>query len=153
MDNARNLAVLTSKEYDLQNIITGKGFDLQKNLRKVERFLPKDILTLPKHRYTGIQSTPLEDELDENDNPLPGHLPYNQVDAIALKHDICYRDSDSKRDKHVCDDVMLKSLKDMKPKGFREKVDRKVVQTIIGAKRKLGLGLSKGQQKILNNLF
>ena len=91
--------------------MNGYGFDLQAGLRKVERFLPKDILTLPNHRYTGIQSTPLDEELDEDDNPLFGHEPYNQVDALALNHDVCYRDSKSKVDKHKCDDIMLKDLK------------------------------------------
>ena len=158
MNNKQNLAVLTSQDYLLQNIMDKSGqsggkFDLQKGLRKVERFLPKDILTLPNHRYTGIQSTPLEEELDENDNPLPGHLPYNQVDSIALQHDLCYRDNDSKKGKLKCDDVMLKSLKTMKPKNFRERVDRKIVQGVIGTKRFLGVGLSKEQTKILNNLF
>ena len=164
MSNAQNLAVLTSQQYLLQNILdksgqTGNGFDLQKGLRKVERFLPKDILTLPNHRYTGIQSTPLEEELDENDNPLPGHQPYNQVDRIALSHDICFRDAEklpkekSLPAKHVCDDIMLKSLKKMKPKGIRERIDRKIVQGVIGVKRKLGWGISKEQRQILNKLF
>ena len=164
MNNAQNLAVLTSQQYLLQNIMDkskqyGGKFDLQKGLRKIERFLPKDILTLPNHRYTGIQSTPLEEELDENDNPLPGHLPYNQVDSIALQHDLCFRNAEklpknqSLPAKHKCDDVMLKSLKSMKPKNFRERVDRKLVQGVIGAKRFLGVGLTKEQTKILNNLF
>ena len=48
---------------------------------------------------------------------------------------------------------MLKQLKEMKPKNFRERVDRKIVQGVIGTKRFLGVGLSKQQTKILNNLF
>ena len=108
-------------------------------------------MTLPKHRYTGIQSTPLEDELDENDETIPGHLPYNQVDLIALQHDICYRDNDTKKGKHKCDDVMLSSLKKMKPKNFRERVDKKIVQGVIGVKGKLGLGIE--QRDIIKNLF
>ena len=130
MNNRQQLSVLLPMK---NNILTdhtknhkGGSFDLQKGLRKMERFLPKDILTLPKHRYTGIQSTPLEDELDENDQPLPGHEPFNQVDELALQHDICYRDSKSKSDKHDCDQVMLKDLKKIKPRNFRERVDRKI---------------------------
>ena len=46
-----------------------------------------------------------------------------------------------------------KSLKTMKPRNFRERVDRKIVQGVIGTKPFLGVGLSKQQRKILNNLF
>ena len=134
MNNKQNLAVLTSQDYLLQIIMdkskqSGGKFDLQKGLRKIERFLPKDILTLPNHRYTGIQSTPLEEELDENDNPLPNHEPYNQVDSIALQHDLCFRNAErlpknqSLPAKHKCDDTMHKCFKSIKPKNFRVVVD------------------------------
>ena len=46
---------------------------------------------------------------------------------------------------------MLASLKKLKPKNFRERVDKKIVQGVIGVKRKLGLGLE--QKKILKDLF
>ena len=36
---------------------------------------------------------------------------------------------------------MLKELDVLEPKGLREKIDRKLVRAIIGAKRKLGLGI------------
>ncbi len=68
---------------------------------------------------------------------MPGQEPYNQVDAIAMRHDICYRDQDSKAD---CDKVMLDELSEMKPENMRERFDRKLVQGMIGAKYKLGLG-------------
>ena len=86
--------------------------------------------------------------------PLPGHLPYNQVDSIALQHDICYRDNDTKKGKHKCDDVMLSSLKKMKPKNFRERVcvHKKIVQGVtLGTKRFLGLSIN--QKQILKDLF
>jgi len=66
----------------------------------------------------------------KNDNPLPDQEPYNQVDAIALKHDICYRDHED--DKHGCDRSMLDELRVMQPKGFRERVDRAFVRGVIG---------------------
>ena len=49
---------------------------------------PKGGFTLPRHKYTESYN-PMEEQLDANDQPLPGQETYNQIDAIALKHDIC----------------------------------------------------------------
>ena len=54
---------------------------------------------------------PLHEQLDENDNPLPGQEPFNQVDEISRQHDICYRDHSN--DKTNCDKVMLNKLSQM----------------------------------------
>ena len=102
---------------------------------------PKGGFTLPNHKYTGPYN-PLDEQLDENDQPKPGEEPYNAVDAISMRHDICYRDNNSKKGKHKCDDCMLKELDEMQPKGFREKLDRRVVRSLIGTKRRLGWGVS-----------
>ena len=91
---------------------------------------------MPKHKYTGPYN-PLDYQLDANDRPLPGHEPYNQVDEIAMRHDICYRDNID--DKHGCDRKMLDELAEMKPNGLRERIDRRFVKTVIGAKYKLGI--------------
>jgi len=53
--------------------------------------MTKGGFTLPSHKYTSPYN-PLDQQLDSNDKPLPGQEPFNQVDAIALKHDICYKD-------------------------------------------------------------
>ena len=72
---------------------------------------------------------------------MAGQEPYNAFYAISMQHDICYRDSETKEGKHVCDDEMLKDLDVLEPKGIRETVGRKLVRTIIGTKRKLGWGI------------
>jgi len=113
----------------------GANIDIHKVIGKLPR--PERGWTLPNHKYTGPWN-PLEKQLDENDNPLPGQEPYNQVDAIAMKHDICYRDHED--DKRGCDDKMLHELSDMKPNGLRERIDRALVKALIGTKLKLGLG-------------
>ena len=51
--------------------------------------------------------------------PLHGQGPYNAVDAISMRHDICYRDNEE--GKHKCDDEMLQELDELQPRGFREK--------------------------------
>ena len=72
-------------------------------------------------------------------NPLPGQEPYNQVDAVSLKHDVCYRDNPT--NKKNCDKKMLTDLSKIKPKNTREKFDKALVSGIIAVKHKLGLGL------------
>ena len=113
--------------------------DIHKIIGNLPR--PKKGFVLPSHKYTGPYN-PLDEQLDENDIPLPGQEPFNAVDAISMRHDICYRDhGNSKSGKHECDDDMLKELDVLEPENLREKIDRKLVKSLIGAKRKLGLGI------------
>ena len=112
---------------------------------------PKRGFTLPNHKYTGPYN-PLDNQLDENDQPRPGQEPYNAVDAISMRHDICYRDNDTKDGKHKCDDVMLKELDTMQPNGFREKIDRREVRSLIGTKRRLGWGVPAWSNELANEL-
>ena len=63
-------------------------------------FKPKRGFVLPRHKYTGPYN-PLHKQLDMNDKPLPGQEPFNAVDAIAMHHDICYRDNDTRSLKKI----------------------------------------------------
>jgi len=112
----------------------GGNIDIHGVIGKFPR--PKGGWTLPNHKYTGPYN-PLHTQLDDWDRPLPGHEPYNQVDEIAMRHDICYRDNEG--NKSACDRKMLVELNDMKPKGIREHIDRGFVKSVIGVKYKLGL--------------
>ena len=94
---------------------------------------------LPKHRFCGLQTTPLEEGLDEDENPMPGREPYNQVDDVCRIHDFMYSKAKNKADKHKADKDTLDNLKKLKPKHFREKVDKAVTRTWIGTKYELGL--------------
>ena len=42
--------------------------------------------------------------------------------------------TETKDGKHACDDEMLKELDVLEPKGIRERIDSKLVRTIIGTK-------------------
>lgn len=91
---------------------------------------------LPRHKYTG-PFTELDKIIDKNDNPLPGFEPYNQIDATALTHDICYRDADKgNKTRWICDKEMLNTLDNMKTKGWREKLDYAIVKPITWLKYK-----------------
>ena len=106
---------------------------------------PKRGFTLPNHLYTGPYN-PLHLQLDENDHPIPGQEPFNSVDEISMRHDICYRDHGNEEGgKHACDDEMLKELDILEPANVREKIEKKLVRTIIGKKRKHGLGIVGGR--------
>ena len=113
--------------------------DIHKIIGKIP-FKPKRGFVLPSHKYTG-PFNPLHEQLDRNDLPLPGQEPYNNVDAISMQHDICYRDHDTKKGKIDCDDKMIAELEVLKPKDIREKIDKKLVQSIMKSKRRMGWGI------------
>jgi len=109
--------------------------------------LPLKNWHLPGHKYTGPFTT-LESRLDKNNNPLPGYEPYNQIDNIALHHDVCYKNADEFGDKtrHQCDKEMLNELNEVKTSGLREKLDYLLVKPVIWIKHKLGLGITDNIQ-------
>ena len=81
------------------------GVDIHKVIGKIP-FKPKRGFVLPKHRHTGSYN-PLHLQLDSKDQPLPGEEPYNAVDVISMRHDICYRDNETVM---RCDRKMLAEL-------------------------------------------
>jgi hypothetical protein len=113
---------------------------------------PKQGWVLPNYKYCGPYN-PLEMQVDSKGKPLPGHEPYNQVDDICRQHDIAYDNANNKNDKHEADKVMLQNLRDMKPANLREKFDRTMLRGIIGAKYKLGFGLTNAQEKLLKDIY
>ena len=108
-------------------------------------FQPKNGFVLPKHRFTG-PCNPLHLQLDSKDNPLPENEQFNDVDAISMRHDICYRDNDTSAGKRECDRKMLDELNALVPKVRREKVDRELVRSIIGLKHRMELGIHWSNQ-------
>ena len=63
--------------------------DLHKLIGSLPR--PEKGWVLPNHKYTGPYN-PLDQQLDQQDVPLPGQEPFNAIDAVSMRHDICYRD-------------------------------------------------------------
>ena len=64
------------------NRVEGEKIDIHALIGKLP-ILPKKGFVLPWHKYTGPYN-PLDKQLDENDQPIPGQEPYNSVDAILL---------------------------------------------------------------------
>ena len=82
--------------------------DIHNMIGNLVPVIPKKGIVLHNHRYTGPYN-PLESQLDDKDQPLPGHEPYNAVDKISMQHDICYRDHSNREGKRKCDEEMLTS--------------------------------------------
>ena len=100
---------------------------------------------LPGHNFTG-PGTKLNRRLNEDLTPKPWSIPINRVDDSAYRHDICYaQNKDAKTRNEVCDKKMLAELKDINNPRGREKVDKALVQKIIGTKVRFGWGLKKTQ--------
>ena len=112
--------------------------DIHKVIGKLPR--PKKGFVLPGHKYTGPYN-PLDEQLDENDIPITGQEPFNAVDAISMRHDICYRDNKAEQNgKKKCDNKMLIELDLLEPKSIRERVDKSLVKGAISAKKASRLG-------------
>jgi len=82
--------------------------------------LPLKNWHLPGHKYTG-PFTDLESRIDKNNNPLPGYELYNQIDNIALHHDVGYKTADEfgNKTRHQCDKEMLNELNEVKARKFK----------------------------------
>ena len=75
-----------------------------------------------------------------------------RVDNLYLVKNptVCYRDSEE--GKHKCDDKMLQEFNKIKLRGFREKIDKKLVRSIIGKKRTLGWGILEWSDALIDEL-
>ena len=120
----------------------GASLDIHKAIGKLPR--PKGGFTLPGYKYCGPYN-PLDEQVDSEGNLIDE--PKNEIDRVCAVHDMDYDKAESKQDKHIADKKMLDSLKKVKPKSFREKVDRAAIRAVIGTKYKLGLGVRSGGAK------
>ena len=68
-------------------------------------------------------------------------------------HDICYRDHGDKNEgKYDCHDIMLEELDVIEPKNIREKIKRRLVKSLIGVKKKLGLGVIEWSDPLTSSI-
>jgi len=115
----------------------GKGF-----LNDAINSLPFET-HLPGHNFTG-PGTKLNKRLNEDMTPKAWSKPINRVDKAAYHHDICYvKNKDTKTRNEVCDKNMLTELNGIYNPTLGERMERGVVSTIIGMKKRFGCGLKK----------
>ena len=100
---------------------------------------------LPGHNFTG-PGTKLNRRLNEDLTPKPWSIPINRVDDSAIVMIYVMRRTEMQRlENEVCDKTMLGELKDINNPRGREKIDKALVQKIIGTKVRFGWGLKKTQ--------
>ena len=95
------------------------------------------------HNFTG-PGTKLDRRLNPDLTPKKWSKPINRVDKAAYHHDLCYlKNNDTATRNAVCDKNMLKELKGIFNPTIREKMERGLVSSLIGAKARFEMGVNK----------
>ena len=114
-----------------------QGFDLHgKTLGAVKKVFGKRGMVPPPYFYLG-PGNPLDEQLIHKNGRIIKYKvkPYNKLDQIASKHDVCY--AANKKTKNRCDYEMLQDMKTNNvkiPRGMGT-----LVKGIIGAKAFAGI--------------
>ena len=119
---------------------SGTGLDIHKFIGKIPR--PKSGWTPGYYKYLGPYN-PLDKQVDfDPDTGIINKIhvePKNELDRIAMNHDICY--SRRPENKGDCDRDMVKSIDEMPYKDMNKLA--MLTRTIINKKQQLGLGVKK----------
>ena len=114
-----------------------RGFDLHgKTLGIVKKVFGKRGMVPPPYKYLG-PGNPLHEQVKLKNGKIVKYKvkPYNKLDQIASKHDVCY--GNNRKSKNQCDYEMLQEMKRSKvqiPRGMGT-----LVKGIIGAKLYAGI--------------
>ena len=121
--------------------VEGKGF-----VNNLINKLPFE-MHLPGHNFTG-PGTKLNKRLNIDMTPKPWSIPINRVDKAAYHHDVCYaKHKDTSTRNTVCDKSMINELDGIYNPSVRERLDRSIVQKIIGTKMNFGMGVEVGRSR------
>ena len=105
---------------------------------------------MPGHNFTG-PGTKLSKRLKKDGTPHSWSKPINRVDEAAMHHDVCYaKNKNTGVRNRVCDRNMLEKMDRIHNPTIRERAERKAVSLIIGTKRRLGMGLKKPRNGLIN---
>ncbi len=85
---------------------------------------------IPFMNYCG-PGTKLEQKLNADESPKPGHEPIDRVDEVALQHDLAYRRHSDLRNRNIADKVMIRELLLITNPSYREYFERCCVLPII----------------------
>ena len=111
-------------------------------LNKMINNLPVEMHLLG-HNFTG-PGTKLNKRLNADLTPKEWSKPINRIDKAAYHHDICYlKNNDTATRNNVCDKNMLQEMKNIYNPTLRERMERGLVSTLIGTKKRFGWGLKK----------
>ena len=111
-------------------------------LNKMINNLPVEMHLLG-HNFTG-PGTKLNKRLNADLTPKEWSKPINRIDKAAYHHDICYlKNNDTATRNNVCDKNMLNEMKNIYNPTLRERMERGLVSTLIGTKKRFGWGISE----------
>ena len=111
-------------------------------LHKAINNLPVE-MHLPGHNFTG-PGTKLNKRLNRDLTPKKWSKPMNRFDKAAYHHDLSYlKNNDTATRNAVCDKNMLKEHEGIYKPSIREKMERGLVSSLIGAKARFGIGVNK----------
>ena len=94
------------------------------------------------HNFTG-PGTKLNKRLNADLTPKEWSKPINRIDKASYHHDICYlKNNDTATRNNVCDKNMLQEMKNIYNPTLRERMERGLVLTLIGTKKRFGWGVA-----------
>ena len=121
-------------------------------LNKMINSLPVEMHLLG-HNFTG-PGTKLNKRLNADLTPKEWSKPINRIDKAAYHHDICYlKNNDTETRNRVCDKNMLEEMKNIYNPTIRERMERGLVSTLIGTKKRFGWGVVNGTGYIKKKKF
>ena len=121
-------------------------------LNKMINNLPVEMHLLG-HNFTG-PGTKLNKRLNADLTPKEWSKPINRIDKASYHHDICYlKNNDTATRNNVCDKNMLKEMKDIYNPTLRERMERGLVSTLIGTKKRFSWGVTTGTGYIKKKKF
>ena len=110
-------------------------------LNRMINSLPVE-MHLPGHNFTG-PGTKLNKRLNKDLTPKAWSKPINRIDQAAYNHDVCYlKNNDTKTRNNVCDKNMLEEMENIYKPSLRERMERGLVSSLIGTKKRFGWGVT-----------
>ena len=129
-----------------------KGGDLTNT---INRFTSK--IKLPWAKFPGEMHVPgmnfagpgtnLDKILTSTDAYQEWSKPVNRVDNAAYHHDLAYKYFNDKQTRNLADQMMLEEMNSIQNPTQKEIRERKIIETIISAKAKFGLGVPTKNSK------
>ena len=101
---------------------------------------------IPGMNFAG-PGTNLDKRLTSTDAYQEWSKPVDRVDNAAYYHDLAYKYFNDKQTRNLADQMMLEEMNSIQNPTQREINERKIIEPIISAKAKFGLGVSKNFKK------
>ena len=113
----------------------------------------KGEMHLPGHSFTG-PNTRLDLRLNPDGSWKEWSKPVDRIDYAAYKHDLAYAEHQDTENRNKADRAMVEELNRIENPTLRERIERSVVNKIIGTKARFGLGYKfRGTQKYYKNPY